>query len=134
MPAPCNQAIPFPEGKDAYGQARQRLAFEELFLLSLSLLLLKGRDKGKTAVQIKNPDMKLFYHSLPFELTGAQKRAIGEILSDMAGEAPMNRLLQGDVGSGQRQDPGGGGGRVRGRAKWLPKRSDGAHGDFGRPA
>lgn len=95
------RTIHFPEGKDAYDQARQRLAFEELFLLSLSLLLLKGRDKGRTAVQIKNPDMKLFYHSLPFELTGAQKRAIGEILSDMAGEAPMNRLLQGDVGSGK---------------------------------
>ena len=95
------RTIHFPKGKDAYDKARYRLAFEELFLLSLSLLLLKGRDKGKTTVQIKNPDMKLFYHSLPFELTGAQKRAIGEILSDMAGEAPMNRLLQGDVGSGK---------------------------------
>ncbi len=95
------QAIHFPRGKEDYDKARYRLAFEELFLLSLSLLLLKGRDKGRTEVQIKAPDMHPFYASLPFDLTGAQKRAIGEILADMAGEAPMNRLLQGDVGSGK---------------------------------
>ncbi len=95
------RTIHFPEGKDAYDKARYRLAFEELFLLSLSLLLLKGRDKGRTEVRVQDPDMSPFYASLPFELTGAQKRAIGEILADMAGEVPMNRLLQGDVGSGK---------------------------------
>lgn len=95
------RTIHFPGGKDAYDKARYRLAFEELFLLSLSLLLLKGRDKGRTEAQIQCLDMEPFYASLPFELTGAQKRAIGEILADMAGEVPMNRLLQGDVGSGK---------------------------------
>ena len=101
---PFSQAVRtvhFPESREDYQRARYRLAFEELFLLSLSLLLLKGRDRGKTAVQVVAPDMKPFYTSLPFELTGAQQHAIGEILSDMAGNIPMNRLLQGDVGSGK---------------------------------
>lgn len=93
--------IHFPATREAYEKARRRLAFEELFLMSLSLLMLKGRDKGKTAVQVLDPNMEPFYTSLPFEPTGAQKRAIREILSDMEGQIPMNRLLQGDVGSGK---------------------------------
>ncbi len=95
------KTIHFPENKAAYEKARYRLAFEELFLLSLSLLLLRGRDKKKTNVQIEDVDMTPFYNLLPFSLTSAQEKSINEILADLGKETPMNRLLQGDVGSGK---------------------------------
>ena len=95
------KAIHFPKGKKEYEKARYRLAFEELFLLSISLLLLKGREKGRSNIQLEDVDMTKFYESLPFELTSAQRRAIDEILLDISKDVPMNRLLQGDVGSGK---------------------------------
>ena len=95
------KTIHFPESKKQYENARKRLVFEELFVLSTALMLLKGREKGKTNVSFTNVDITAFYNALPFELTGAQKRAIEEILSDTEKDVPMNRLLQGDVGSGK---------------------------------
>lgn len=93
--------IHFPKGKEAYEIARHRLVFEEFFTLSLALIRLRGREKASTAVQLINTDVTAFLESLPFTLTGAQQRAIGEILADMQKDSPMNRLLQGDVGSGK---------------------------------
>ena len=93
--------IHFPNGREAYEIARRRLVFEEFFTLSLALIKLRGREKAATAVQLDNTDVTAFEASLPFSLTGAQRRAIGEILADMKKSYPMNRLLQGDVGSGK---------------------------------
>ena len=95
------RTIHFPEDADALSDAKRRLSYEELFTLSAALMLLRGRERLTTKVCIKNPDMAPFYGSLPFTPTNAQKRVIGEILSDLAAGTPMNRLLQGDVGSGK---------------------------------
>ncbi len=93
--------IHFPESREQMETARDRLAFEELLRLTLALKFLKGRGREKTRVRVQRPDLKPFVKSLPFPLTGAQKRVIAEILRDMASPYPMNRLLQGDVGSGK---------------------------------
>ena len=95
------QEIHFPESREQMETARNRLAFEELLRLTLALKFLKGRGREKTRVRVQRPDLKPFVKSLPFPLTGAQKRVIAEILRDMASPYPMNRLLQGDVGSGK---------------------------------
>ena len=95
------QEIHFPESQEQMETARDRLAFEELLRLTLALKFLKGRGREKTKVRVQRPDLKPFVKSLPFPLTGAQKRVIAEILRDMASPYPMNRLLQGDVGSGK---------------------------------
>ena len=95
------QEIHFPESQEQMETARDRLAFEELLRLTLALKFLKGRGREKTRVRVQRPDLKPFVKSLPFLLTGAQKRVIAEILRDMASPYPMNRLLQGDVGSGK---------------------------------
>jgi ATP-dependent DNA helicase RecG len=92
-----------PQGRESWLRARNRLAFDELFLLQAGLLLRKMR---RAAAQ-KSPALKSgekfqsFWQSLPFQPTGAQTRAVDEILSDLASDVPMNRLLQGDVGSGK---------------------------------
>ncbi|MGI5893980.1 MAG: ATP-dependent DNA helicase RecG [Candidatus Merdivicinus sp.] len=93
--------IHFPKGKEAYEIARYRLVYEEFFTLSLALIRLRGREKVSTAIQLADTDLTDFYTSLPFTLTNAQQRAIREILADMQKSCPMNRLLQGDVGSGK---------------------------------
>jgi ATP-dependent DNA helicase RecG len=95
-----------PRGRESWRRARTRLAFDELFLLQTGLLLRKKRhfaaQKNAPFVRGK-PGEKFdaFLRSLPFPLTGAQDRVIREVASDMASETPMNRLLQGDVGSGK---------------------------------
>lgn len=93
----------FPEDRKHYIRARKRLAFEELFLLQLLVL---NRKKGISEQQgIKHndssSDINDFIHSLSFELTSAQQRVWGEIKADMEKDMPMQRLLQGDVGSGK---------------------------------
>ncbi|MCL5104710.1 MAG: ATP-dependent DNA helicase RecG [Armatimonadetes bacterium] len=96
--------IHFPEGMAAMEAARKRLVFEELFLLQLALALRKqGTQMSCTGIQFAMPDDfgKMLKEILPFELTNAQKRVIREIANDMAGPKCMNRLLQGDVGSGK---------------------------------
>lgn len=93
--------IHFPTDSYALELARRRLAFEELLLLQLGLLRLKGRTQASTGIQITTDFSAEFCEHLPFSLTGAQSRAIGDCLTDMRGTVPMNRLIQGDVGSGK---------------------------------
>ena len=93
--------IHFPEGDEALSLARRRLAFEELFLFALGLAGLRSRRSAVTVPPMAAVDMAPFYAALPFSLTGAQRRSIDEALGDMRSGLPMNRLCQGDVGSGK---------------------------------
>lgn len=91
-----------PENENMYLVARNRLAYEEIFTLVLSLMRMKSVNKAKTSVVLKNIKCVLeFSNSLPYELTNDQKNAINEICSDFKSGYPMSRLLQGDVGSGK---------------------------------
>lgn len=90
-----------PECENDYELARKRLIFEELLTLQLGLLKLKSNGKKQTALVMKKDCSNEFSTLLPFELTSAQKRAISECMNDMFTPHPMNRLLQGDVGSGK---------------------------------
>ena len=96
--------IHFPVDQQALSKASYRLKFEELFLLQLSLLKQKY-IRSRNAVGLKMPAVgdafNACYNALPYELTGAQKRVIREIREDMRSGHQMNRLLQGDVGSGK---------------------------------
>jgi ATP-dependent DNA helicase RecG len=95
----------FPENPENVEHARQRLAFEELFLLQLMMALRKNQIKNKNKGLRLNLDSKeitkKYKNILPFELTNSQKNVINEIYTDMKSENVMNRLLQGDVGSGK---------------------------------
>ena len=82
-------------------EAKHRFVFEELLSLSLGMSLLRNRNRQKTGVKIKDTDLTPFISSLPFTLTSAQHRAIEDCVFDMKREYPMNRLIQGDVGSGK---------------------------------
>lgn len=93
--------IHFPSNEEELSVARRRLVFEELFLLSIGLKKLRRRRDGLRCVPYGNTDLSDFYACLPFSLTGAQVRAIEEILTDLRSGRPMNRLVQGDVGSGK---------------------------------
>ena len=91
--------IHFPPDPHALDQARKRFVFEELFLLSCAL---GSRQKtGQKGIVVPKPDFSLFYDTLPFSPTAAQRRAIEEAASDLASGSRMSRLLQGDVGSGK---------------------------------
>ncbi len=81
--------------------AKKRLIFEEFFVFSAGLSLMRAVKESKQVEAYRNLNMSGFYGSLPFNLTGAQKRAIDEILEDVSSGAPMARLVQGDVGSGK---------------------------------
>lgn len=97
------QGIHFPKDSEHFFQARKRLVFEELFMLQLSLYQLKA-DFAKKLLGISHQitsELKAFMEKLPFELTGAQKRVMREIVQDMKSTYAMNRLVQGDVGSGK---------------------------------
>jgi ATP-dependent DNA helicase RecG len=97
--------VHFPKNADALNKARQRLKFEELFYIQLSILRLKNwrdlQSKGFVFGTIGHYFNTFFNTYLPFELTGAQKRVLREIRIDVASGRQMNRLLQGDVGSGK---------------------------------
>ena len=93
--------VHFPENYEALSIARRRLIFEELFLLCTGLQLLRSRRTDLAGLVCHEIDMEPFYQALPFRLTGAQKRAVDEAIQDMCAERPMNRLCQGDVGSGK---------------------------------
>lgn len=95
------KCIHFPKNTEEAEKARRRLAFDELLILQLGLLTLKKHEREKTSLIMKNVDMSEFYDTLPFEPTNAQKRSVDEIIGDLQSEYPMNRLLQGDVGSGK---------------------------------
>ncbi len=81
--------------------AKKRLIFEEFFVFSAGLALMRAARAEKKAEPYQNTDMMPFHMALPFQLTGAQNRAVAEILEDFIKGAPMNRLVQGDVGSGK---------------------------------
>ena len=99
--------IHFPKNQKEAELARKRLAFDEIFLLQLSSFLIKKAWKDKKVKNILKLSLKIkeklkkFEDSLPFELRETQKKAIEEILSDMSRDVPMNRFLQGEVGSGK---------------------------------
>ena len=97
--------IHFPESPAVLRKAEYRLKFEELFYIQLKLLHLKEdrhkKFKGHVFSKVGNYFNDFFYNHLPFELTGAQKRVVKEIRKDMGTGRQMNRLLQGDVGSGK---------------------------------
>ena len=94
--------IHFPENIEKRMKARKRLVFEELLTLQLALLELKGKTRQKTGISFgKNIKMSDVINTLPFPLTKAQLKVLEEIDNDMESSKPMNRLLQGDVGSGK---------------------------------
>lgn len=94
--------IHFPESYQSLEKARNRLIFDELFILQLGLLSIKNINKrAVTSCVMKNDFSNEFISSLPFEMTNAQRRAVKEAVSDLKKNEPMNRLLQGDVGSGK---------------------------------
>ena len=97
------EAIHRPQGRDHLKQGRYRLIFQELFLLQLGLTALKrSRDQRQADEAVKKmADSSPFIQSLDFPLTGAQRRGLDQILQDMESSYAMNRLLQGDVGSGK---------------------------------
>ena len=103
MPLPkAMHCIHQPENLEDVEDARRRLAFEEMLRLQLGLHLLAEKAQRKTDYPMdRNTDLTPFFESLPFTLTDAQQRAVIEIVEDLCSGAPMNRLLQGDVGSGK---------------------------------
>ena len=92
-----------PEDKDHWGQARRRLAYDECLLMQLGVALLRMREVSRPAHGLPSSDEidRRIRARFPFSLTGAQDKTIAEIAADLARQRPMNRLLQGDVGSGK---------------------------------
>ncbi|MBR3046441.1 MAG: ATP-dependent DNA helicase RecG [Oscillospiraceae bacterium] len=91
-----------PDNAKELEAARHRLAFEELLQFQLGTLMLKQRSSGQTGTAMSpKTSIQDFYDNLPFSLTGAQQKAIRTICKDLCAQKPMNRLLQGDVGSGK---------------------------------
>jgi ATP-dependent DNA helicase RecG len=90
-----------PQSMEDLEAARYRLIFEEFYTLQVNLLDLKRRNKQPTELKLSCTDPSGFYGLLPFEPTGAQRRAVLEALEDMGSSVPMSRLVQGDVGSGK---------------------------------
>ena len=90
-----------PTTTEALSEARRRLIFEEFFLYSLGLGLMKARRGQESHYPCQKPVPQYFYDSLSFALTNAQSRCLKEISDDLLSGSPMNRLVQGDVGSGK---------------------------------
>lgn len=97
------ESVHFPKSVDDFERARNTLAFEELFLFQLGVALHRSEAEALIGHELQVDDelMDDFAAALPFKLTGAQRRAIDEIRTDLDSPHPMNRLLQGDVGSGK---------------------------------
>src|SRR5699024_4733343 len=96
--------IHLPKTQNEVEQARFRIVFEELFTLQLNLALIREANRKNTSIQLKIKQdglVRKFIENLPFELTRAQKNAVDEIINDLNSQEPMQRLLQGDVGSGK---------------------------------
>lgn len=94
--------IHFPKNYNMVNVSRNRVIFEELFLFQLALMNMKEKSIGFTNTNVyKDLDESEFLKLIPFELTNAQKKVIAQIKSDMSSEVVMNRLVQGDVGSGK---------------------------------
>ena len=90
-----------PASRQQAKQARRRFAFEELFCLEVGMKLLRSRSRRSAGAPMTRCDAAPFFAALPFSPTGAQRRAVEQLAADFCGTAPMNRLLQGDVGSGK---------------------------------
>ena len=95
------RAIHCPATEEEAFAARRRLIYEELLVLQLGIGRMKNRGSTSTGAPMQRLDPAPFWASLPFSPTGAQRRAVDEILTDLSGSTSMNRLLQGDVGSGK---------------------------------
>ena len=95
------RAIHCPATEEEAFAARRRLIYEELLVLQLGIGRMKNHGAASTGAPMKKADASPFWESLSFSPTGAQRLAVEEILTDMSGETSMNRLLQGDVGSGK---------------------------------
>jgi ATP-dependent DNA helicase RecG len=95
--------IHFPADGNIAAAAKKRLAFDELLTLQLGMTMMKSRSRTLTGAKMQNDGktLELFRKNLPFELTNAQVKASNEIIADMCRDHPMNRLVQGDVGSGK---------------------------------
>ncbi|MGN0688663.1 MAG: ATP-dependent DNA helicase RecG [Oscillospiraceae bacterium] len=93
--------IHFPKTREEYAAARRRLVFEELLTLKLGLSLIGSRYRELSGAVMTEKSLSDFYGALPFTPTNAQLRAISDCIGDMKRLYPMNRLLQGDVGSGK---------------------------------
>ena len=101
-PAPmAYEMIHRPLDETLLDAARRRLVFEEFFIFSAGLSMLRSRQTRGEAAVCRTDCMEPFEAALPFALTGAQRRAIGDVLRDLSSGTPMNRLVQGDVGSGK---------------------------------
>ena len=90
-----------PDNKEALDRARRRLSFEELIVFQVGLWLLRGSRMSGVSIDCPDALGDEFWNTLPFEPTGAQRRVLHEVLSDMRAGYPMARLVQGDVGSGK---------------------------------
>ncbi|HOX25196.1 MAG TPA: ATP-dependent DNA helicase RecG [Candidatus Krumholzibacteria bacterium] len=97
------QGMHYPADQDELARARRRLVYQELLQIQLVMALRRGRQVERRGVQLQRPGdlTRRLVASLPFELTGAQRRALAEILADLRSGRAMHRLLQGDVGSGK---------------------------------
>ena len=95
------RAIHCPASEEEAFAARRRLIYEELLVLQLGIGRMKNHGAASTGAPMQKADASPFWDALPFSPSGGQRRAVEEILTDMAGETSMNRLLQGDVGSGK---------------------------------
>ena len=96
------QNIHFPNNSESLASARKRLVTEELLVLNLGMRSLKEHSRGESGVDITKSYFDEFKELLPFTMTNAQSRVVGECISDLTkGTKPMNRLVQGDVGSGK---------------------------------
>lgn len=93
--------IHYPQNMTSLAAAQKRLIFEELLIFAIGLGLLKNRRAPLLGIAMEDVPMDPFYAALPFTLTGAQRRAIDDAVRDMQKKSPMNRLVQGDVGSGK---------------------------------
>lgn len=95
------EGIHFPKNREQMEQAKRRLVFEELFSLQVALKRLKNETRETSSYRVGTDCTEKWIATLPFSLTGAQRRVIGEAVADMQSGKQMNRLLQGDVGSGK---------------------------------
>ncbi len=93
--------VHFPADAASLAMARRRLIFEELFVLSCAMRLLRAGRERAAGIAVPAPDMEEFWSAMPFSPTNAQRRSVSEAVADMAGGRCMSRLVQGDVGSGK---------------------------------
>ena len=95
------QNVHFPTDMHTLELAKSRLVFDELLTLALGMLMMKSRSRERAGCTMRAESIEDYYEALPFELTEGQKNAINDCISDMQKNYPMNRLIQGDVGSGK---------------------------------